>query len=385
MVRREQYKRLEQHLRADARPRIEMTFADVARVIGEQLPHSAYQHSAWWGSDPKHTQAVWLDAGYVASPNLRAERVTFTRKSSKELGIPVSRAGNTPARAIATTGREQLHGRVFISYRREETAFPAGWLFDRLAERYGRDQVFKDVDSIQLGDDFVEKITDAVASCRVLLALIGDRWITITDEEGRRRLDDPDDFVRLEIEAALKRNVRVIPILVQGARLPRVDELPPSLAKLVRLQALELSPRFEIGRLLSVLDSKLPAGSPRQVQFHVDTLPDRSAVRDADLPLIIEGRYSGDVGAAARVILEDSYGQYYVQNPEIKLLSDGTWRATNILPGDGIMYVHFVALNDAGKRFFDQMVEHRAFGAFREMPPDSQILRSVRIYRITQR
>jgi hypothetical protein len=150
-------------------------------------------------------------------------------------------------------------GRVFISYRREETAYPAGWLYDRLANRYGG-QVFKDVDSIQLGDDFVEVITRAVGSCDVLLALIGDQWLAITDARGRRRLDDPGDFVRLEIEAALTRNVRVIPILVEGARLPRADELPPSLAGLVRRQALELSPArfdFDTSRLLKVLDSTL--------------------------------------------------------------------------------------------------------------------------------
>jgi hypothetical protein len=159
-------------------------------------------------------------------------------------------AGSSPAAS----------GRIFISYRREETAYPAAWLFDRLADRYGGGQVFKDVDSIQLGDDFVEVITRAVGSCDVLLALIGDDWLTITDEHGRRRLDDPDDFVRLEIEAALTRRVRVIPILVEGAQMPRADELPDSLVKLVRRQALELSPtRFEAdtSRLLKVLDMTL--------------------------------------------------------------------------------------------------------------------------------
>jgi TIR domain len=166
--------------------------------------------------------------------------------SSREVGLMVESAAPVP-------------GRVFISYRREETAYPAGWLYDRLANRYGG-QVFKDVDSIQLGDDFVEVITRAVGSCDVLLALIGDQWLTITGEDGRRRLDDPDDFVRLEIEAALTRNVRVIPILVEGARLPRADELPPSLARLVRRQALELSPArfdFDTSRLLKVLDKTL--------------------------------------------------------------------------------------------------------------------------------
>jgi hypothetical protein len=152
-----------------------------------------------------------------------------------------------------------IPGRVFISYRREETAYPAGWLYDRLTTHYGG-HVFKDVDSIQLGDDFVEEITRAVGSCDVLLALIGDQWLTITDAHGRRRLDDPDDFVRLEIEAALTRNVRVIPILVEGATLPRADELPRSLAMLVRRQALELSPArfdFDTSRLLNVLDNTL--------------------------------------------------------------------------------------------------------------------------------
>ena len=155
----------------------------------------------------------------------------------------------------ASTG--DTPGRIFISYRREETAYPAGWLFDRLTSHFGTDQIFKDVDSIELGDDFVEVITSAVGSCDVLLALIGDRWLAITNPDGQRRLDDPDDFVRLEIEAALARNVRVIPILVDGARMPRANELPASLAKLVRRQALELSPsRFgsDTQRLLRVLD-----------------------------------------------------------------------------------------------------------------------------------
>jgi hypothetical protein len=156
-------------------------------------------------------------------------------------------------------------GRIFISYRRNDTAWTAGWLFDRLAGQYGEGQVFKDVDSIELGDDFVEVITTAVGSCDVLLALIGQGWLTITDEEGRRRLDNPEDFVRLEIEAALTRNVRVIPILIEGARMPRADQLPASLAKMVRRQALKLSPdRFksDTGQLLRALDKilALPPG-----------------------------------------------------------------------------------------------------------------------------
>jgi hypothetical protein len=151
-------------------------------------------------------------------------------------------------------------GRIFISYRRDETAYPAGWLYDRLAQHFGAGQIFKDVDSIELGDDFVQVITRAVGSCDVLLALIGEQWLTITDAQGQRRLNDPDDFVRLEIEAALTRDVRIIPILIDGARMPNADELPAGLASLARRQALELSPsRFEYdtSRLLKILDITL--------------------------------------------------------------------------------------------------------------------------------
>ena len=164
----------------------------------------------------------------------------------------------------ASTGN--IPGRIFISYRREETAYPAGWLFDRLSSHFGRDQIFKDVNSIELGDDFVEVITSAVGSCEVLLALIGKRWLAITDPDGQRRLDSPDDFVRLEIEAALTRNVRIIPILVDGARMPPGSELPASLAKLVRREALELSPnRFDSDtqRLLNVLDRTVAEAKER--------------------------------------------------------------------------------------------------------------------------
>jgi hypothetical protein len=167
----------------------------------------------------------------------------------------------------AITG--EVPGRIFVSYRHEETSYPAGWLFDRLVGHFGRDQIFKDIDSIELGDDFIEVITAAVGACDVLLALIGDQWLTMTGQDGRRRLDDPHDFVRLEIEAALTRNVRVIPILVEGAQMPRADQLPASLATLVRRQALELSPsRFDSDarRLLKVLDRTITEAQDRASQ-----------------------------------------------------------------------------------------------------------------------
>jgi hypothetical protein len=166
-------------------------------------------------------------------------------------------------------------GRIFISYRRRDASYPAAWLLDQLTARFGSDRVFMDVDSIEPGDDFAEVIADAVGSCAVLLAVIGDRWLAAADENGQRRLDDPGDFVRLEIEAALARGVRVIPVLMDGARVPSPDRLPAGLAALARRQAAQLShARFssDLTSLLNVLDRALaPAARPVRRQMPART------------------------------------------------------------------------------------------------------------------
>jgi hypothetical protein len=130
---------------------------------------------------------------------------------------------------------------VFISYRREETAGHVGRLYDALSASLGADRVFMDIDHVEPGEDFVDVLNRAVAGCRVLLVVIGPRWLTVPGPQGTRRLDDPNDFVRLEVAAGLSRSVRVIPILVHGATMPSPSELPPELAGLARRQAIELS------------------------------------------------------------------------------------------------------------------------------------------------
>jgi hypothetical protein len=131
--------------------------------------------------------------------------------------------------------------RVFISYRRHETRWVAGRLYDRLAEVFGRRDLFLDVSDIEPGEDFVTRITNIVGGCDVLIAVIGPTWATMRDGAGRRRLDNPLDLVRLEIAAALARNVRVIPMLVDGAVMPEAEELPADLAPLARRNAHEVS------------------------------------------------------------------------------------------------------------------------------------------------
>jgi hypothetical protein len=154
-------------------------------------------------------------------------------------------------------------GKVFISYRRRETSGHAGRLYDRLAEHFGSDRVFMDL-RMEPGVDFVKQIDEAVTSCEALLSLIGAQWLDMRDSHGRRRLDDPDDFARLEVEAALARgDVRVIPVLVQDASMPNAEELPESLAPLARRHAIELSDErwdYDVGRLIEVLDRTLGPG-----------------------------------------------------------------------------------------------------------------------------
>jgi hypothetical protein len=150
--------------------------------------------------------------------------------------------------------------RIFVSYRRDDAASAAGRLVDHLVGHFGKGQVFQDVDSIQPGDDFAAEITAAVESCAVLLAVIGTRWLAVTNGKGQPRLDNPEDFVRLEIEAALKRNIRVIPILVDGARMPSATDLPTSLAPLARRHALDTSPsrfRSDMNYLVQVLEDRV--------------------------------------------------------------------------------------------------------------------------------
>jgi hypothetical protein len=152
--------------------------------------------------------------------------------------------------------------KILVSYRREDSAAYAGRLSDRLAEHFGRDNVFMDIDTIKPGEDFVDVIEKSVSSCDVLVALIGKTWLTGTDAAGRRRLDRSDDFVRTEIATALSRQIRVIPALVGGATMPEPNELPGDLSKITRRQAIEISDsRFhqDTDRLIEALSDALSA------------------------------------------------------------------------------------------------------------------------------
>ena len=151
---------------------------------------------------------------------------------------------------------------IFLSYRREDAMPYARLLQYLLSERIPDARVFMDLDSIEAGLDFAEVIREAVESCTVLVALIGQQWATLADEEGHRRLDDPDDFVRFEVQTALERDVRVVPVLVDGAKPLRREQLPAELHKLARLNAFELSSgryQYDADRLVDLIQRVLAA------------------------------------------------------------------------------------------------------------------------------
>ena len=133
-----------------------------------------------------------------------------------------------------------MAGNIFINYRRDESGHVAGRLHDSLAPTFGRNKLFMDVDNIPVGRDFEEYLKSQVAACDAMLAVIGPNWLAAKDETGKRRLDNPDDFIVIEIGAALARNIPVVPVLVDGARMPKASELPESLKPLVRRQAVEV-------------------------------------------------------------------------------------------------------------------------------------------------
>jgi hypothetical protein len=203
--------------------------------------------------------------------------------------------------------------KVFISYRREETAGHAGRIYDAMSGHFGDGNVFMDVD-IAPGVDFVKQITDYVGACHVLLVVMGPRWATISNGGPGPRIAQPGDFVRLEVENALRRpDVTVIPVLVGGARMPDAAALPRELEPLSRRNAIELSDsrwRYDVDRLLMTLDALLKDTSvvrPVVPQPRPQPQPQDPAARAAVNPVVVA------IGAAVVAALCGALGRAVAQ------------------------------------------------------------------------
>jgi DNA-binding beta-propeller fold protein YncE len=185
---------------------------------------------------------------------------------------------------------------VFISYRRGPTSPYAGRLYDRLAERFGPERVFMDVDTIKPGADFLEHIRSAVSSCAAILVVIGPEWLDVRAPDGNRRLENPEDLVRLEVTTGLERGITVVPVLVQGARMPAPTELPAPLSHLSRRNAIEVSDvrwaddmRLLVGTLEQVLDPGARPAPARPQRDARGTRPQRPGRRVRPLQLAAAG------------------------------------------------------------------------------------------------
>jgi TPR repeat protein len=226
-------------------------------------------------------------------------------------------------------------GGVFICYRREDSAGFARLIYDRLTHKLGHESVFFDVDNIPPGLDFVDILSERVGQCDALIAVIGKNWASSRYLDDQRRLDDPNDFVRVEIEAALARKIRVIPILVDGTTMPRPDDLPDSLKKLTRRQGIEIShTRFDsdverLTRALSLLEEELrqreAAESERVAREERDKREAAEAVAkaeqarqlaNAEAERAIEEQRAREVAIAERVAREEREAEEAAEKAE---------------------------------------------------------------------
>ncbi|MCB1890409.1 MAG: toll/interleukin-1 receptor domain-containing protein [Rhodocyclaceae bacterium] len=206
-----------------------------------------------WGTNGRVAPAEstpWLSLGWITITALivrRRRRAGLamrapTRPSATSRGAeppPMPRRGETPS--------------IFLSYRRSDSQDVTGRLYDRLVQHFGRDHVFKDVDNIPLGVDFRRFIGEQVGRCDVLLAVIGPSWLDARNDQGERRLDEGRDLVRVEIAAALKRDIPVVPILIGGAAVPASETLPEELRALSDRNGIQVRPDPDFHRDVDLL------------------------------------------------------------------------------------------------------------------------------------
>ncbi len=237
---------------------------------------------------------------------------------------------------------------IFISYRRDDTEGEAGRLFDDLVRTFGEDSVFMDVSDINPGVDFRKAIDENVASCGVLLAMIGPQWSTIRSTAGARRLDDPNDFVRLEIASALARNIAVIPVLVHDAKMPRPEDLPDNLKELAFRNSVEVTHarwNSDVQLLTQALARYVAPEATRDtspvhatvaVQLPPPTAPAKAAhsSRPTSVPLVL--------GVIAAVVLAlGIVGYLFFHKPANPLV--GTWTNPSALDGNSLSRLEITA------------------------------------------
>ena len=225
-------------------------------ICGDQAPKTLSESLSLRGMG-QSIKAMTSPADYLYIKQTGDEG-TSTLPVQQELleqAEPGTRPPKTPARNQKT---------IFLSYRREDSRTITGRICDRLTSHFGREAVFRDVDSIPAGIDFRSKIREMIDKADLLIAVVGPRWLDARNQHGERRLDQTEDFVRLEIESAMARGMPVIPVLVENANMPSADELPDSMAQFAYHNALPIlqEPYFHAGMDMLIEQIERPDGEP---------------------------------------------------------------------------------------------------------------------------
>ena len=193
---------------------------------------------------------------------------------------------------------------IFISYRRSDDPNATGRIYDRLVAEFGRAKVFKDIDSIPLGRDFRSHLNDVIGQCAVVLAIVGPRWVDAHNEAGARRLEDAEDFVRLELEAAMARDIPVVPVLVSHAPMPATAQLPATLAALAYRQSIAVRPdpdfHTDATRLATGLRAML---DPKAAALAASSSADAAPAPGADAQRVRRSRLTAGLLAAAALVI----------------------------------------------------------------------------------
>ena len=262
-----------------------------------------------------------------------------------------------------------LPGTIFINYRKDDSSWNALALYNELQKYFSKEQIFKDFNTILPGDDFVVSIDNALRKCDVLIVIICKSWLDIKDSTGKRRLDDPDDFVRLEVATALTRGIQVIPVLFDDVPMPHTSELPENMKTLSRRQFVEIdSKRFEddIRKLAEAIKKVLPDGvirvtpdvkqtsySSQQPQQNVRasaasmTKPDNNLVW-AIVTTILCCLPTGIVSIIAATKVDNLWatGQYEAAIKEAKKAKD--WAIYGAIAGGVVMLLYVIIIAAGG-------------------------------------
>lgn len=268
---------------------------------------------------------------------------------------------------------------IFLSYRRADTSGYAGRLADALEARLGPGSVFQDVETIAPGANFEQAINTAVANCEVLIVLIGNTWASERAADGRARLDDPRDFVRLEVASALRARKPILPVLVEGASMPPESALPHDLRGLHQLQAIELSDSrwdYDVGRVetaVQKLSRHAPARGRRRTFILVGASAALLAVAAATYhvrkPADVSGRWNlanGSYWTVAQTGSQVSVEETHYQSKEVwkrgtgTVGPDGLRVNLDLVYGNPIRYEAELQLSPDGRSMRGQMIDTRS-------------------------